>query len=363
MRIFVANIFPKDKILKYGVSIAAHNFCYNLIEGDVFDRVFSILSMQKVEKKDLVYDSSIIQAIYCSFFKKGKIAFRLASFLENIKLFTLIPEKSNVWFYNLSTLTVLLFILLRTFKPSVKLYVIILDFTPGRKGLRGISENILLRWLNRADGIIKLADSPLFTCKNAGSLPGVVPVDSPIYPRIVQIKKEFLISGVLSENISMLSMLLEAFSKMPDMTLHITGKALDLELINEYAGKYYNIVYHGMVSYDDYLMILHDTPFLLSTRDPYSPENQCNFPSKIIEALLHNRIIISTLHYNQLEGINYWKVSSNENDFINDIRKIIEQPTNILLKYANQSDLVKQKYNVGIWKQTMNRLECKRINS
>lgn len=350
-RIFITHIVPQDKILKYNLSVAACNFSLNLINGNVFDKVYSVLPTF-VRGKIEPFDS----LVYSSLRNKGKVLSKLAPFLENLKLFCIIPNHSSVWYYNCTILNALLIIMLKVFRPSVKQNMIILDYTPNTR----LIDRFLLHLTNRMNSVIKLADSPLFTCKNADCLPGVVPVDSPSYPRIVQIKKEFLISGVLSENISMLSMLLEAFSKMPEMTLHITGKALDLELIKKYADKYSNIIYHGMVPYDDYLRILHDTPFLLSTRNPCSPENQCNFPSKIIEALLHNRIIISTIHYNQLEDINYWKVSSNENDFINDIRKIIEQPTNILLKYANQSDLVKQKYNVEIWKKTMIKLENNR---
>lgn len=357
MRIFITNIFPKNKIIKYGASYAAHNFCYNLIEGNAFDAIFSILPMQKIEKKDLSYDYSMIHPLFSPFFRKWKITFRFALVLENIKLFFNIPENSTVWFYNLSTLTVLLYALLKIFKPSVKLYVIILDFTPGRKGLRGISESILLRWLNRADGVIKLANSSLFTCRNSVCLPGVVPLDPISYPLVCSVNKEFLISGVLSENISMLSMLLSAFSKMPEMILHITGKISDFRLIENYINKYDNIIYHGVVSYENYIKILHDVTFILSTRDPLFPENKCNFPSKIIEALLHNRIIISTLSYKQLKDIKYWKVSSNENDFIDDVRRIVDNPIPVLLKYANQSDFIKKNYNVKIWKQTMDKLE------
>lgn len=42
-RIFVTHIVPSDKILKCHLSVAACNFSFNLIEGNVFDKVFSIL--------------------------------------------------------------------------------------------------------------------------------------------------------------------------------------------------------------------------------------------------------------------------------------------------------------------------------
>lgn len=357
MRIFIANIFPKSKILKYGASVAAHNFCYNLIEGGTFDKIFSILPIGKVAKKDLSYEYPEIEAVCCSFLRKGKIALRLAPLLENIRLFMMIPPKASVWFYNLPPLSALLFILLKCFKPSVKLYIIILDFTPGKKGLRGGCESLLLRLINSSDGTIRLANSPLFTVKNSVCLPGIVPVNTISYPKVAEIKKEFLISGALGENISMLSMLLKSFSEMPELTLHITGEAPNIDFVKSYTNKYRNIIYHGMVSYDEYMKIIHKVPYLLSTRNPYLPENQCNFPSKIIEALLHNRIIVSTIHYEQLDGIRYFVVSASKANFINALYQITALPEEELLKYANQSEEIYRRYNSNVWIANMKKIE------
>ena len=112
-----------------------------------------------------------------------------------------------------------------------------------------------------------------------------------------------------------------------------------------------------MVSYEEYLHILHNAPFLLNTRNPQSLENQCNFPSKIIEGLLHNRIIISTLYYNQLQGIRYFKVGSNSEVLISDLKKIVAMPSHDLLTYANQADEVRKRFNSNIWKQAIQNIE------
>ena len=100
-----------------------------------------------------------------------------------------------------------------------------------------------------------------------------------------------------------------------------------------------------------------NTPFLLSTRNPTYPENQCNFPSKIIEALLHNRIVVSTLHYPQLDGINYFEVSHDVDDFVKDIESIISLPENQLLTYANQSNVVAKRFSTEVWDKTMKLIE------
>ena len=166
-----------------------------------------------------------------------------------------------------------------------------------------------------------------------------------------------MISGVLGDNIAMLPMLLEAFSKMPEMQLHITGKAPDMVLLNRYTQQCNNIIYHGLVEYEEYLRILHDTTFLLSTRNPAALENQCNFPSKIIEGLLHNRIIVSTIHYKQLDNIYYFEVPTTEDRFIKSLYQIIQMPQTELMKYANQAEKVIQRFNTDVWKTSMQKIE------
>lgn len=355
-RYFICPLLPKAKIQQLNGSVAANNFCYNLISGNGFSDVIPFLPVGYVDKADLVYDDKRVRLFYIRWRKNTWL--RKISFVpENIKMFNDIQRYSSVWFYNLPYTTILLFILLKLFKPSVSCNLIMLDFTPKRKGLRSISDSIEIACINKMHGMIKLADSPLFTVKNSVCLPGVVPEDGNEYPLVENVKKEFLISGALGDNISMLSMLLDVFSQMPELTLHITGKAPDVKKVEEYASKYKNIIYHGMVEYDEYLSILHATPFLLSTRDPRYPENQCNFPSKVIEALLHNRIIVSTIHYPQLDGIKYFEVGTDIEEFIKDILTISRTTDDVLMQYANQSCIVKERFNVRVWNEWMKKIE------
>ena len=346
-RIFLTHSVPSDKVLRHRLSVAACNFSNNLIDGGVFDKVYSILPTfvnEAVEPfSGLVYSS----------LRRNIILRRLAPLAENVTVFAKIPSKASIWYYNSTILNALLIVLLKLFKPGVKQYMVILDYTPSAKPV----DKFFLWLTNKMDGTIRLADSPLFICQNSICMPGVVPINAKEWPKIASIKKSFLISGVLGYNISMLPMLLEAFSKLPEMELHITGKANDLKLINSYTERCSNIVYHGMVSYDEYLRILHDTPFLLSTRNPEAPENQCNFPSKIIEALLHNRIVISTLHYPQLNGIKYLEVSAQIDGFVSALQNIARMPQDKILPYANQSEKVMQCFNTEVWKSNMEKIE------
>lgn len=346
-RIFLAHIVPKNKIMEYNLSVAACNFSHNLIEGGAFDEVYSILPTfvrREVEPFDgLVYSK----------LRKRSLLSRLAPIIENIKLFHRIPNKTSIWYYNCTILNVTLIIMLKLLKPSVKQQMIILDYTPNRKPL----ERFFLWLTNRMNGTIRLADSPLFTVNNSICLPGLVPTDYIQYPQLTTIKKEFIISGELGNNIAMLPLLLDAFSQMPELTLHITGKAPDRDLIEHYTQNYKNIIYHGMVRYVEYINILHNTPFLLSTRNPHYPENKCNFPSKIIEALLHNRIVVSTLHYPQLNGIQYFEVAADKTKLMEDLQQIVAMSQSNLLRYANQAKEVRRKFSCEVWKKWMKTIE------
>ena len=156
-------------------------------------------------------------------------------------------------------------------------------------------------------------------------------------------------------------MVLETFSKLPDCDLHITGSKGNEQILQQYAGKYDNIHWHGQLSFNDYLELLHSVTFQLSTRDPQMPENQCNFPSKIMEALFHNRIIISTIQYQQLDGVKYFIVNPGEESFRNSIKKLASLSQTDLLPYANQGELVRNKYGVKVWNDTIRKIENRLI--
>lgn len=357
MRTFVTTILPKQFITKYGLSFAACNFSYNLMSGGGFDKTYSILPLSVGGKlEDATNQDERFELVYCTFLRKFGGRFTLlASFVEQWRLFKKLPSGSSVWTYNLNTLTAFLFVLLRLFKPSVQFNVIVLDFTPVTRGF-GLNR-IYLKLINAAHGNICLATSKLFTCRNRITLPGVVPVSTGNEPLIQVINNKYLLSGVLSECIAQLSMVLKTFAELPQCELHITGTVDDENLINEYASNFSNIIYHGQVAFDDYLKIMHSCTFQLSTRNPDYPENQCNFPSKIIETLLHNRIIISTINYPQLKDIKYFKTTSDPKFFKQHIESISILGTNTLMTYANQGEKIAKMFSPKVWNAAIESIE------
>lgn len=358
MRIFQTFVLPDPLVAKYKLSFAAANFSRNLISGAGFDKCYSLIPVN-VRGELPGTEEEGYEVVYSHWRKKGGLLAKLAIFKEQLQVFNQVHSGDTVWMYNLNIINAFLFILIKAFKPSVKLNVIILDFTPANSWTE--QNYWYLKLLNRADGTICLAHSHLFTCRNTAVLPGVVPASAGKEPLIEQPNNKFLLSGVLSEEIAQISMVLEAFSHLPQCELHITGTVDDDTFIKKYANKYPNIIYHGKVSFEEYMDILHACTFQLSTRNPNFPENECNFPSKIIESLLHNRIIISTIKYSQLEGLKYFQTPSDSEYFKQHINSISSISKSVLMEYANQGKQVAEMFSTKVWNETMTKIESNQI--
>lgn len=356
-RIFITTILPTKQISQYKLSFAACNFSFNLMSGGGFSKVYSILPLfVSGEMESSVFSDTRFELENChTLRRKGGRFTLLAALVEQWRIFKKIPRGSSIWTYNLNTLEAFLFILLKLFKPSVKVNVIVLDFTPVVKGF-GLNK-LYLKLINSADGIISLSYNPLFTCKNKIVLPGVVPADAGNEPLLENPNNKFMLSGALNEVIAQTSMVLKAFSELPECELHITGTIDDDSMIRDYAQRFPNIIYYGKLPFDKYMKVMHECTFQLSTRNENYPENLCNFPSKVIETLLHNRIVVSTIEYKQLDGINYFKTTSDPEFFKQHIRELLTLSESTLLRYANQGKLVAKKFSTSVWNESMSKIE------
>ncbi len=355
MRIFVTHVLSHSAGQQHGISIAATNFSHNLLSGGGFDKCYSILPTFVSETDGNECPDDIELVFFKGLRRLGRLG-RIASVLiEQWKLFRKIPKNANVWLYNITPLNTLLIRLLKRFKPSVRIYPIVLDFTPG-------IHDKYLPLINNSDGRVLLANSNRFNQINAVCMPGVVPIDDYEKPLIKQCQATFLLSGKLLPEISMLPTVLDAFSKIPDAQLIICGQECqDESQVLETANRCPNIKYLGNITFSEYMQLLHNCTFVLSTRDYTFPENECNFPSKIIEALSHNRIVLSTIDYPSLNNINYFRISHNSNEMAKDIKNIISMPEKELLKYANQQSAVKILFSVNEWNKVMTNIEKQKL--
>lgn len=355
-RIFVTTILPEKMISKFKLSFAACNFSSNLISGNGFSKVYSIMpaNVSHHLSRECYLDGRY-EIIYDDLRYESGFLFKIAPFIEQWRLFRKIPKGSSVWFYNLYVLNFLTVLLLLLFKRTVKVNIIELDFTPPKK--KFCLMTCFLWLMNRCNAVIRLADSPLFTNTNSVCLAGVTPQNAGTEPLITIPKMEFLLSGVLHPDISSIPMILDAFARVPNCTLHITGSWEDMQLMDSYTSKYPNIIYHGVIPFLDYLDLLHSVTFQLSLRNPNWGDNSCNFPSKVIEALLHNRIVISTIHYSQIDSLKYIETERTVEGFVDTLVLLTSMTPEQLLQYANQGQKTIELFSADVWNKWMNKLE------
>lgn len=105
----------------------------------------------------------------------------------------------------------------------------------------------------------------------------------------------FMYSGLLSK-VTGVDILLQVASEMKekDFRLWISGKG-DLEQqVREVAEKNERICYLGHMEYDKYIKTLNDADVLINPRNMNLPENQNNFPSKVMDYLATGKTVISS---------------------------------------------------------------------
>jgi glycosyltransferase involved in cell wall biosynthesis len=102
-------------------------------------------------------------------------------------------------------------------------------------------------------------------------------------------------SGLLSK-VTGVDLLLEAITKTnyKNVRFVITGKGELEELIQIAAQKDDRIDFKGHLSYEKYMEELQNSDILINPRNMDFPENQNNFPSKIIDYLAAGKVILST---------------------------------------------------------------------
>lgn len=126
-------------------------------------------------------------------------------------------------------------------------------------------------------------------------------IDSELYDAFVyRLHKEgeprtFMYSGLLN-HVTGINLLLEAMRgiERQDIRLLISGKGeLEKEVIKA-AGEDDRICYLGHLPYEEYIKRLQEADVLVNPRDMRLPENQNNFPSKVMDYLAAGKVIIST---------------------------------------------------------------------
>lgn len=302
MRILVTHLVPSHLCSELPVSEASNRFCWNLINGKCFDKVLGIVPVT-VRDPIPVENSNKLHYYQTRIFGSGAIGKILNNLIDSFKIVKDTDSKAQIWFYNLAWTQLLSYVLLLLLRKQV--YVIVADFTPSSRRFSIASITKFL--IEHSLGIITLSSRSEFYHRNMDSIAGVVPLNEIEKKSCVQNprNKKFLFSGGL-EAIHGIDLAIKVFSKVTDAELYITGKKLEYDI-----EAYDNIKFLGYLSREEYESILNEVSFCLSFRNPIFPENLNNFPSKIIEFMAHNKIVISTMKYPELKGLKYICVDYN----------------------------------------------------
>lgn len=105
----------------------------------------------------------------------------------------------------------------------------------------------------------------------------------------------FMYSGLLN-HVTGINLLLDAMKRVErqDIRLWISGKGELEEEVKAAAEEDNRICYLGHLPYKEYIQKLQEADVLVNPRDMSLPENQNNFPSKIIDYLAAGKMIVST---------------------------------------------------------------------
>ena len=105
----------------------------------------------------------------------------------------------------------------------------------------------------------------------------------------------FMYSGLLN-HVTGINLLLDAMkqTKRQDIRLWISGKGELEEAVKAAAEDDDRICYLGHLPYEEYVRMLQKVDVFVNPRDMSLPENQNNFPSKIMDYLVTGKAIVST---------------------------------------------------------------------
>jgi len=234
-----------------------------------------------------------------------------------------------------------------------KVYIILLDFSP--------SESIyniqywLLKLIERSDGIIFLSERTEIHHHNAIYKAGCVNLSHASHNKDkCGFYKRFLMCGVL-DDFTGLPLALDVFSDLPECQLFLTGR-----LSGKYSkviSQYPNIIYLGYIGFEDYRKLLSESDVCLSFRNPSFEENNYNFPSKILEFFVHDKIVISTIDYPELKGFQYMYCQYDKNSIIDIIHKLCKMPADELNLLRKNSAKLEERFSADSWKKSMCQIE------
>ena len=350
MRSFICNIIPNKYVVDLKSAQAANNFCFSLINSHCFDNSFSIVPVSWYHES--IRDDNNIK-YFCGKSKSSKLKKFLSFLKSNMQCAWLVRKSDAVWFYNICMANIVCYIILKHIFRK-KCFVILLDYTPNRS--RFSVQHYIPYFINNSDGVVALSQRIHLENDNVRYKAGVIPEDKIMKRETNVCKKDkltFLFSGNLNEHTGF-PMLIDVFRDLPQCRLLISGHG---NVDTEELSKYPNIEYVGYMEYADYLKLYDEADVCLSFRNPKFPENEYNFPSKILEFFCYGKIVLSTIEYPEISGFNYLYAKYDKSAITDAILKIMNLDVETIVRLKDNSRQLKDNFVPDSWKKTFEDVE------
>jgi glycosyltransferase involved in cell wall biosynthesis len=348
MRTLICSIIPNNLTHVLKVPQAANNFCLNLFQENCFNELHSIVPINYYSNQ--VRSEGKIHYYYGKQHKRRFLSV-INLILANINAAISAIKFYNIWFYNISKTNILCYVILRyVFRKNT--FIILLDYTP-------INNKFSLQYyvpylLRNSKGVISLSSRTKLVHDNIEYIAGIIPTSTLNHNLFIHgNKRKFLFSGVLGKHTGV-ELAIECFKCLPDAELYITG-------IGEYKpiniNEYKNIKYLGYLPYSEYLKIYNEVDICLSFRDPNYPENNNNFPSKILEYFAYNKIVLSTIDYVELSDFKYFRCNYDKKAIIKKIKEICSLTKQEFILYKDNIRALKNNFSEIRWQSAMTNIE------
>lgn len=358
--IYIYQNLPDELVAKYHLSQAANNFCNHIVALDYFSSYLSVPPINVDETFSSCYDEKT-QVLYHTirlFPHKGfgKI---INGLLDNLWIYwkVLCCKERNVWWYNVYTGNVMAYMLVRFFS-SKKNFILLADYNPNRYNF--YIKKILLNNIRHAKGVLSLSARCSELNKNFKSIAGIVPISEIKKGQQHSLNNKFLLSGTLNKNTG-LYLAVDVFKQIPEAELILTGwmAKSDENWIKEIMLKHSNIKYIGFLDdYSLYIKVMQSVDIVLSLRDPNVAVNRYNFPSKILETLAYNKLVISTIKYPELEGIDYIVSEYDSCRLFEVVQNIVFGTINAeKIRKKDNANILMQNYSEVAWIKAIKEIE------
>ena len=349
-RAFICNIVPNNLVNQLNSPQAPNNFCFNLIENNCFDSVYSIVPNSYSDVR-IESDKAITYVLGRK--RKTKIGVLLYNIICNVRCILLASKSDNIWFYNIVNANVLCFVILRyVFKKKV--YVILLDHTPSDNKLS--LQYFIPYFISNSYGVISLSSRSDINHTNMEYIAGIIPVEKiQKDAKDANDKLRFLFSGILGKHTGF-DLAIEVFKQLPNCELYVTGFGELSSLVKE---NYENIHYLGYLSYDEYIQLYDKVDVCLSFRNPEFLENKNNFPSKILEYFSYNKIVISTINYPELKDFNFFSCKYDLESVKNTINRACNMEKKQLKIFSCNSKALENNFSEIKWIDAFTKIEMK----